>query len=72
MPPVKSWCYSFSFFSFALRKEAVHVVVLMFLLFCGVYFLLAEINTLLSEIYGDSAANQALKREGSGLLNFLG
>lgn len=42
MPPVKSWCCSLSFFSFALREEVVHAVVLMFLLLCGVYFLLAD------------------------------
>lgn len=50
-----------SFFSFALKKEVVHAVVLMFLLLCGIYFLLADRKILLSEIHGDSAANQALK-----------
>lgn len=39
-----------SFFSFALRKEVVHAVVVMFLLLCGVYFLLADRKILLSEI----------------------
>lgn len=50
-----------SFFSFSLRKEVVHAVVLMFILLCGVYFLLADRKIRLSKIYGDSAANQALK-----------
>lgn len=45
-----------SFFSFALRKEVVHAVVLMLLFHCGVYFLLADRKILLSEMYGDSSS----------------
>lgn len=49
MPSVKSWCYSLSlillFFSCAL------FVVMMFLLFCGIHYLLANRRILHSEIH---------------------